>query len=117
MRELLDIWDPATHRALSRAMDEGRMTYDELNAVLPTYEVTNCEIEATFGQLEAMGITVYEPELPDADLRFVRSIRAAVAKGWHFQLSAYGWAQFMRGVKREKELEQAGRAEPLATRS
>jgi hypothetical protein len=59
---LLDLIDPAVKRMIRLAKKRGYVTYDELNAVLPSEEFTREQIEDVLGQLNEMGITVVEAE-------------------------------------------------------
>ncbi len=59
---LLDMTDAAVKRMLKTAKARGYVTLDELNAVLPSDEVTSDQIEDIYGMLAEMGITVVESE-------------------------------------------------------
>jgi RNA polymerase primary sigma factor len=59
---LLDLSDAAVKRMLKTAKARGYVTLDELNAVLPSDEVTSDQIEDIYGMLAEMGITVVESE-------------------------------------------------------
>src|SRR5262245_42010183 len=73
---LLDLSDQAVKRLLKTGKQRGYVTYDELNSVLPSEEVTSEQIEDTMSMLSDMGINVVEseegeeasavPESPDA---------------------------------------------------
>src|SRR3974377_2475138 len=59
---LLDMSDAAVKKFIETAKVRGYVTYDELNAVLPSEEVSSEQIENTTSMLSAMGITVIESE-------------------------------------------------------
>jgi RNA polymerase primary sigma factor len=59
---LLDLSDAAVKRFIKMAKTRGYVTYDELNAVLPSEEVSSEQIEDTMSMLSDMGITVVESE-------------------------------------------------------
>src|SRR5262245_41587446 len=59
---LLDLSDAAVKKFIMTAKARGYVTYDELNAVLPSEEVSSEQIEDTMSMLSDMGITVVESE-------------------------------------------------------
>ncbi len=59
---LLDLSDAAVRQMIKQAKKRGYVTYDELNEVLPSDEVTSEKIEDIMSMLSDMGITVVEPE-------------------------------------------------------
>ena len=59
---LLDLSDQAVKKLLKTAKARGYVTYDELNSVLPSEEVTSEQIEDTMAMLSDMGINVVESE-------------------------------------------------------
>ncbi len=59
---LLDLSDQAVKKLLKTAKARGYVTYDELNAVLPSEEVSSEQIEDTMAMLSDMGINVVETE-------------------------------------------------------
>jgi len=59
---LLDLSDQAVKRFLKTAKARGYVTYDELNSVLPSEQVTSEQIEDTMAMLSDMGINVVENE-------------------------------------------------------
>ena len=59
---LLDLSDSAVKRMLKNAKARGYVTYDELNDVLPSDEVTSEQIEDVMSTLSEMGINVVESE-------------------------------------------------------
>ena len=59
---LLDLSDQGVKRFLKSAKARGYVTYDELNAVLPSEEVSSEQIEDTMAMLSDMGINVVESE-------------------------------------------------------
>jgi RNA polymerase primary sigma factor len=63
---LLDLSDSAVKRMIKTAKTRGFVTYDELNAVLPSEEVSSEQIEDIMAMLSDMGINVVETE-EDAD--------------------------------------------------
>jgi len=62
---LLDLNDAAVKRMIKLAKKRGFVTYSELNAVLPSEEVSSDQIEDVYAMLSEMGITVSEGD--DAD--------------------------------------------------
>jgi len=59
---LLDMSDQAVKRMIKTAKSRGYVTYDELNEVLPSEEVSSEKIEDTMAMLADMGINVVEAE-------------------------------------------------------
>jgi RNA polymerase primary sigma factor len=59
---ILDLSDSAVKRMIKTAKTRGFVTYDELNAVLPSEEVTSEQIEDVMAMLSEMGINVVENE-------------------------------------------------------
>ena len=59
---LLDLTDAAVKRMIKLAKQRGYVTYDELNKVLPSEEVSSEQIEDTMAMLNEMGINVVESE-------------------------------------------------------
>ena len=57
---LLDLSDAAVKRMIKLAKKRGYVTHDELNAVLPSEEVSSDQIEDIYSMLNEMGITVSE---------------------------------------------------------
>ncbi len=59
---LLDLSDAAVKKMIKAAKKRGYVTYEELNEVLPSEEVTSEQIEDTMAMLSDMGINVIENE-------------------------------------------------------
>ncbi|MCO5056348.1 MAG: RNA polymerase sigma factor RpoD [Rhizobiaceae bacterium] len=59
---LLDLSDDAVKKMIKAAKKRGFVTMDELNAVLPSEEVTSEQIEDTMAMLSDMGINVVEDD-------------------------------------------------------
>ncbi|WP_137392389.1 RNA polymerase sigma factor RpoD [Rhodoligotrophos defluvii] len=59
---LLDMSDAAVKRMIKLAKQRGYVTYDELNEVLPSEEVSSEQIEDIMAMLSEMGINVVESE-------------------------------------------------------
>ncbi len=59
---LLDLSDQAVKKLLKTAKARGYVTYDQLNSVLPSEEVSSEQIEDTMAMLSDMGINVVETE-------------------------------------------------------
>jgi RNA polymerase primary sigma factor len=59
---LLDMSDQAVKRMIKLAKQRGFVTYEELNEVLPSEEVTSEQIEDTMSMLSEMGINVVETD-------------------------------------------------------
>lgn len=64
---LLDLSDAAVKRMIKSAKKRGFVTYDELNSVLPSEEVTSEQIEDILAMLNEMGINVVEAEEAEAE--------------------------------------------------
>lgn len=61
-KPLLDLNDDAVKKLIRQARKKGYVTMDELNAVLPSSEVTSEQIEDTMALLSEMGINVIDDE-------------------------------------------------------
>ncbi len=59
---IIDLNDAAVKRLIKLAKARGFVTLDELNAVLPSEEVTSDQIEDVYAMFAEMGITVVESE-------------------------------------------------------
>jgi RNA polymerase primary sigma factor len=59
---LLDLNDASVKKMIKAAKKRGFVTYDELNAVLPSDQVASEQIEDTMAMLNDMGINVVEAE-------------------------------------------------------
>ncbi|MFO1135225.1 MAG: RNA polymerase sigma factor RpoD [Rhodoblastus sp.] len=59
---LLDLSDAAVKKMIKAAKKRGFVTYAELNAVLPSEEVSSDQIEDVYAMLSEMGITVTEDQ-------------------------------------------------------
>src|SRR3990167_6896930 len=59
---LLDLSDQSVKKLLKTAKARGYVTYDELNSVLPSEEVSSEQIEDTMAMLSDMGINVVDTE-------------------------------------------------------
>jgi len=59
---LLDLSDAAVKRMIKQAKKRGFVTHDELNAVLPSEEVSSDQIEDIYAMLNEMGINVVDSE-------------------------------------------------------
>ena len=59
---LLDLSDAAVKKLIKAGKAAGFVTIDQLNAVLPSEEVTSEQIEDTMAMLSDMGITVVESD-------------------------------------------------------
>ena len=65
---LLDLSDAAVKKLIKTAKKRGYVTYDELNAVLPSEEVTSEQIEDIMAMFSDMGINVVdEDEVEEAE--------------------------------------------------
>ncbi|MHA1158255.1 MAG: RNA polymerase sigma factor region1.1 domain-containing protein, partial [Alphaproteobacteria bacterium] len=62
---LLDLSDAAVKKMLKAAKKRGFVTYEELNQVLPSEEVTSEQIEDILSMLSEQGINVIENEEHD----------------------------------------------------
>lgn len=63
----LDLSDDAVKKMIKLAKKRGYVTMDELNAVLPSGQVTSEQIEDTMSMLSDMGINVVEDDEQEAD--------------------------------------------------
>jgi RNA polymerase primary sigma factor len=93
---LLDLSDAAVRKMIKLAKKRGYVTYEQLNAVLPSEEVTSEQIEDILAMLNEMGINVVEseeteqeeteepraeePEEEEGDGELVEVVRTAPAK-------------------------------------
>jgi RNA polymerase primary sigma factor len=59
---LLDLSDAAVKKMIKQAKKRGYVTHDELNAVLPSEEVSSDQIEDIYAMLNEMGINVVDTE-------------------------------------------------------
>src|ERR1700678_3197217 len=59
---LLDLSDAAVRKMIKAAKKRGYVTHDQVNAVLPSEEVTSDQIEDVFAMLNEMGLNVVETE-------------------------------------------------------
>src|SRR6476646_7953116 len=64
---LLDLSDAAVKKMIKAAKKRGYVTYEQLNAVMPSEEVTTDQIEDTLAMLSEMGINVVENEDHDPE--------------------------------------------------
>src|ERR1700675_2100636 len=64
---LLDLSDAAVRKMIKSAKKRGYVTYEQLNAVMPSEEVTSEQIEDTLAMLNEMGINVVESEEAEAE--------------------------------------------------
>src|SRR6202163_1596818 len=59
---LLDLNDAGVKKMIKAAKKRGYVTHDQINAVLPSEEVTSDQIEDVFAMISEMAITVVESE-------------------------------------------------------
>ena len=71
---LLDLSDAAVKKLIKAGKAAGYVTIDQLNAVLPSEEVTSEQIEDTMAMLSEMGITVVEAEDGDEEEAAVEEV-------------------------------------------
>ncbi|MGZ5867159.1 MAG: RNA polymerase sigma factor RpoD [Xanthobacteraceae bacterium] len=64
---LLDLTDAEVKKMIKLAKKRGYVTHEQINAVMPSEEVTSDQIEDVFAMLNEMGINVVENEEQDAD--------------------------------------------------
>ena len=64
---LLDLSDAAVTKMIKQATKRGYVTHEQLNAVMPSEEVTSEQIENILAALNEMGINVVETEEAEAD--------------------------------------------------
>src|SRR6185369_13700758 len=63
---LLDLSDAGVKKMIKAAKKRGYVTHEQINAVLPSEEVTSDQIEDVFAMISEMGINVVENEEADA---------------------------------------------------
>src|SRR5262249_43537155 len=64
---LLDLSDAAVKKMIKSAKKRGYVTYEQINAVLPSEEVTSEQIEDILAMLNEMGINTVEQEENEAE--------------------------------------------------
>jgi RNA polymerase primary sigma factor len=64
---LLDLSDAGVKKMIKAAKKRGYVTHDQINAVLPSEEVTSDQIEDVFAMISEMGITVVESDDTDSE--------------------------------------------------
>ena len=64
---LLDLSDAEVKKMIKLAKKRGYVTHEQINAVLPSEEVTSDQIEDVFAMLNEMGINVVESEEQDTE--------------------------------------------------
>ena len=64
---LLDLSDAAVKKMIKQAKKRGYVTYEQLNSVMPSEEVTSEQIEDVLSMMSEMGINVVETEEAEAD--------------------------------------------------
>ncbi|MEM1140015.1 MAG: RNA polymerase sigma factor region1.1 domain-containing protein, partial [Pseudomonadota bacterium] len=74
---LLDMTDQAVKKMIARAKQRGYVTYDELNEVFPSEQVSSEQIEDTMSMLSEMGINVIDAD----DVEEVENAKEGAANG------------------------------------
>src|ERR1700691_2357467 len=64
---LLDLSDAAVKKMIKGAKKRGYVTYEQLNAVMPSEEVTSEKIEDILAMMSEMGINVVETEEAESE--------------------------------------------------
>jgi RNA polymerase primary sigma factor len=64
---LLDLNDAGVKKMIKAAKKRGYVTHDQINAVLPSEEVTSDQIEDVFSMISEMGINVVESDETETD--------------------------------------------------
>jgi RNA polymerase primary sigma factor len=64
---LLDLSDAGVKKMIKAAKKRGYVTHEQINAVLPSEEVTSDQIEDVFAMISEMGITVVESDESDSE--------------------------------------------------
>src|SRR5579862_3553986 len=64
---LLDLSEAAVKKMIKQAKKRGYVTYEQLNAVMPSEEVTSEKIEDVLAIMNEMGINVVETEEAEAE--------------------------------------------------
>ncbi len=77
---ILDLSDADVKKLIKSAKSRGYVTYDELNKVLPSEEVSSEQIEDIMAQLSEMGINVVEHEEDDDETESEGDKPAAASK-------------------------------------
>ncbi|MCH9808398.1 MAG: RNA polymerase sigma factor RpoD [Alphaproteobacteria bacterium] len=77
---LLDMSDSAVKKFIKAAKAKGYVTYEDLNKVLPSEEVTSDQIEDLYSTLSEMGINVVESEDEDSDEAQPEGVDAAASR-------------------------------------
>ncbi|HSG94973.1 MAG TPA: RNA polymerase sigma factor region1.1 domain-containing protein, partial [Afifellaceae bacterium] len=78
---LLDLNNAAVKRMIKESKKRGFVTVDELNAVLPSEEVTSEQIEDTMSMLNDMGINVVESDDADGEAEGASDSKDLVESG------------------------------------
>src|SRR5271155_2067055 len=109
---LLDLSDAAVKKMIKQAKKRGYVTYEQLNAVMPSEEVTSEKIEDVLAMMNEMGINVVETEEAEAagEIRSQGTVRADRRSGTHVPSgNGLGGAALARGRNRHR---QAHRGRP-----
>ena len=69
---LLDLSDAAVKKMIKQAKKRGYVTYEQLNSVMPSEEVTSEQIEDVLAMMSEMGINVVETEEAEAEAEEAR---------------------------------------------
>src|SRR5271166_6842470 len=64
---VLDLSDAAVKKMIKQAKKRGYVTYEQLNAVMPSEEVTSEKIEDILAMMNEMGINVVENEEAESE--------------------------------------------------
>src|SRR5215469_3649069 len=64
---LLDLSDAAVKKMIKQAKKRGYVTYEQLNSVMPSEEVTSEQIEDVLAMMSEMGINVVETEEAESE--------------------------------------------------
>jgi RNA polymerase primary sigma factor len=78
---LMDGTAAAIKKMIARGRERGYVTYDEINAILPTDKVSSEQIEDTLAMLSEAGVNVVESEEPEETDKPAQAVRPASTEG------------------------------------
>ena len=101
---ILDLSDAAVKRMIKTAKKRGFVTHDELNAVLPSEEVSSDQIEDIYAMLNEMGINVVDNEEAEEGEAEEEGAHGPHSVNWteRVKVAATGSPQRTAGSKRHR---------------
>jgi len=78
---ILDMSEASVKKMIARARERGYISYDELNKVLPSEEMSSEKIEDVMSMLSEMGINVIEGDEPEDDTDRAANAKPAADSG------------------------------------